>query len=55
MTQGVCGAQKMSICPEYLLSDSSNMALVEIAMISGYEVDKSSLDELIVSCFSFSC
>ena len=44
-----CATHKMTICPKYLLAQSSNMALVEIAMISGYEADKSHLNSLIVS------
>ena len=51
LNQGACGAHNLTICPKYLLSESSNMALIEIAMISGYQVDKSSLDSLIVSYY----
>jgi len=45
--QSPCSAQKLSVCARYTLAQASNMALVEIAMVSGYQGSKSSLESLL--------
>lgn len=43
-----CNMQEISICARYLLADQeSNMALLEIGMISGFFPDRSSLHSLL--------
>lgn len=43
-----CSNQRLSICARYKLADEeSNMALVEVGMISGYAPDKDSLQTLV--------
>lgn len=43
-----CGRQRINICTSYKLPDEeSNMALLEIDMISGFVADKSSLNALL--------
>lgn len=43
-----CSMQKITICTRYKLADGeSNMALLEIGMISGYVPDRTSLHSLL--------
>lgn len=43
-----CMTQKLRICARYKLADEeSNMALIEVGMISGYVPDRASLQTLL--------
>ena len=52
-----CGSsdRRLNVCARYDGSSaSSNMALVELSLISGYEANKQSLETLVVSSILFS-
>ncbi len=47
-----CGPQRLTVCVRYASpQQASNMALLEIGLVSGYETNKSSLESMAVRSF----
>lgn len=48
-----CSSHRLRVCARYTLSSvaSSNMALIEVAMVSGYQAKKDSLHQLVSPSF----